>query len=348
MKMNKMAMISFSCLGALAVSAQAQQLIVDSADTVGLWHMEVVTPNITDAFTNAWTSDAILDDQSAATGRNVNDMLLGNHALGFAASTKPTVVPGGVFGNALSFSGDDQSINIVGWPGGIDVMETAYVDLWFKESNHAPGTQVLISATSTVELSIGSTETYSRLGFNVWDENFGLTTLTVDLPELTNTDWRHAVAYVDANGDMSLELTAGAYSVSDTGVLNGAIKPNTKSITLGNKESKTRYFTGLMDEVYIGLDAPTYASLDGDLDGDGFVGIADLNIVLGDWNNFVPPADPAADPSGDNFVGIADLNVVLGNWNAGTPPAAGAAVPEPASLALLGLGGAMLMGRRRS
>ncbi len=60
----------------------------------------------------------------------------------------------------------------------------------------------------------------------------------------------------------------------------------------------------------------------GDLDGDGFVGINDLNIVLGNWNLNVPPADPLADPSGDGFVGIEDLNTVLGNWNAGTPPAA--------------------------
>ncbi len=84
--------------------------------------------------------------------------------------------------------------------------------------------------------------------------------------------------------------------------------------------------------------------LQGDLDGDGFVGINDLNIVLSHWNQSVPPADPAADPSGDGFVGIDDLNEVLSNWNASAPPAANA-VPEPASVALLGLASALLLRR---
>lgn len=85
--------------------------------------------------------------------------------------------------------------------------------------------------------------------------------------------------------------------------------------------------------------------LRGDLDGDGFVGIADLNIVLGNWNQTIPPGDPLADPSGDGFVGIEDLNTVLGNWNAGAPPTGpGNVVPEPAAVMLLlaGLAGSLL------
>ncbi len=88
----------------------------------------------------------------------------------------------------------------------------------------------------------------------------------------------------------------------------------------------------------------------GDLDGDGFVGITDLNLVLGNWNQNVPPGDPLADPSGDDFVGIEDLNRVLGNWNAGTQPPTdeGAVIPEPGTLALLVVGGLGLLLRSGS
>ena len=90
-------------------------------------------------------------------------------------------------------------------------------------------------------------------------------------------------------------------------------------------------------------------TLPGDLNGDGFVGINDLNIVLANWNQNVPPANPLADPSGDGFVGIDDLNEVLGNWNAGTPPSSDlqAHIPEPNSLWLVGATGLALRRSRR-
>jgi hypothetical protein len=99
----------------------------------------------------------------------------------------------------------------------------------------------------------------------------------------------------------------------------------------------------------------TVGLIQGDLNFDGFVGISDLNIVLGNWNLNVTPGDISlGDPSGDGFVGIADLNLVLGNWNGGTafpsaptPPAADVAVPEPATAGLVLLGTVILTGRRR-
>ena len=44
-------------------------------------------------------------------------------------------------------------------------------------------------------------------------------------------------------------------------------------------------------------------ALTGDLDADGFVGITDLNMILGNWNQTVPPGDLSADVSGDGLWG---------------------------------------------
>ncbi len=71
------------------------------------------------------------------------------------------------------------------------------------------------------------------------------------------------------------------------------------------------------------LNVDRTSSLTGDLDGDGFVGLADLDILLGNWNQSVPAGDLArGDASGDGFVGLDDLDLLLGNWNAGVPPVA--------------------------
>ena len=51
--------------------------------------------------------------------------------------------------------------------------------------------------------------------------------------------------------------------------------------------------------------------LPGDLNGDGFVGSADLDIVRGVWGQSVEPGClPCGDPSGDGVVGSADLDIV--------------------------------------
>ncbi len=89
------------------------------------------------------------------------------------------------------------------------------------------------------------------------------------------------------------------------------------------------------------------ALLLGDADGDGFVGITDLNMVLAHWNETTPPANGDGDTTGDGFVGIEDLNAVLAVWNVGSPLPPAATVPEPAAMMLVGLGGLAITARRR-
>ena len=61
----------------------------------------------------------------------------------------------------------------------------------------------------------------------------------------------------------------------------------------------------------------------GDLNGDGRVGSADLDIVRANWGQTVTAGSLLdGDPSGDGEVNSADLDIVRTNWGAGTPATA--------------------------
>jgi hypothetical protein len=79
--------------------------------------------------------------------------------------------------------------------------------------------------------------------------------------------------------------------------------------------------------------------LEGDLNGDGTVNSGDLDLVRGNWGG----SGPAGDANNDGVVNSADLDIVRANWGA----TAAAAVPEPGSLALLAVLGALLAALRR-
>ncbi len=172
------------------------------------------------------------------------------------------------------------------------------------------------------------------------DYNMNAGTLNINLLGTTpGTD--HDV--VDVSGSINLGGSLSVY-------LSGGFQPDAgDSFDILNFTTLSGNFTAInLPSLNAGLSWDTSnllidgtllvasSALAGDLNNDGFVGIDDLNIILGNWNQSVPPSDPLADPSGDGFVGIDDLNEVLSNWNAGTPPQQpGAHIPEPTCVAYL-------------
>ena len=81
--------------------------------------------------------------------------------------------------------------------------------------------------------------------------------------------------------------------------------------------------------------------LSGDLNGDGYVGLDDLQPILDHWNQSVTVGDASmgdiAGPGGsgpDGYVGLDDLQPVLDHWNEGTPPPGVADIPEPGAVGI--------------
>ncbi len=108
--------------------------------------------------------------------------------------------------------------------------------------------------------------------------------------------------------------------------------------------------SGALYDVWQANSAPAYHP--GDANGDGMVNLADLQILGDNWQSTTANWSQA-DFTGDGNVNLADLQILGDNWGYGVSPdlsfdeaLAQVAIPEPASLALLLIPGAMILRRR--
>ncbi len=187
------------------------------------------------------------------------------------------------------------------------------------------GTQTAPGGTETDFFSVAVHELAHLLGF-------GLSTSWDVLASGTTFTGAASTALVGSNPmlqpDQAHWQTGTTSFIPGGGPQETAMDPD---ILDGEVKTFTLLDYAAMDDIGWDVPAMSPGGLTGDLNGDGFVGLGDLDIVLNNWNQNVAAGDPLlGDPSGDGFVGLDDLDLVLNNWNSGTPPTA--AIPEPASL----------------
>ena len=216
----------------------------------------------------------------------------------------------------LVLSDGDDTVNIgAGWtPAGTELIDGKTFDV-FTQGNATLKVFTegdIVDPVVTVD-ALNTTDATPQLTGTVVDDD-PLTTVQVTV---------NGIQYAATNnGD-------GTWTLADD-TITPALNDGTYDVSVLATDTAGNTGTDATTDELV-IDTP----LVGDLNGDGFVGIDDLTLVLGNWNQFIPPGDPLADPSGDGFVGIDDLSAVLGNWNAGTPPVAesSASTPEPQPVA---------------
>lgn len=175
------------------------------------------------------------------------------------------------------------------------------------------------------------------------DAGFAATLDSFDLIDWATSDTSgHQVQWslLDAGGGV---ITSGLASVGDDQLLH--IDTGLAGPVAGGLALRLVHVAGADNE--LGIDNVVFdQALVGDLNGDGVVGIADLDILLAHWGDAVAGYDASrGEVTGDGLVGQDDLQAVLGHWSNGTPPEVN--LPEPGTAAMVAVGVGMAMRRRR-
>jgi hypothetical protein len=320
--------------------------------------------------------------ESASQTLTVNDLVLNYNGRIFQDRDNNTLI-----GDTLTFNGDgglisadrggNMTINFENYAGDGTVYffgnnsndDNAVI---FQTTNANPGTAFQSFTGTLWRDRLNGPGGGFGFGFNINVATFDivLADTDADLPPFTNNGGARGEIgdlQEDANGTLFLtddidikvtglrlidDLADGTNFIDvqlDPGVyaLDTAANPGAIDLANVGGNDYSRFFTGGTGTVEIVGGTP---ALPGDTDGDGDVDDADLGVAFSNYTGPLAPntggktaADGDADGDGD--VDDADLGAAFAAY---TGPLASAAVPEPTSLALLGLGGLAMIRRRRA
>jgi len=227
-------------------------------------------------------------------------------------------------------------------------LSQAEVTQWYN-ARPIYGTAEVVVNKRTGEITIASDNPFEPVTMRGYQ-------LTSDAGTFDTDTWE-SFDETDADGGTWSQANPSATQLAELNLTGSASLGTTDSRSLGHA-----YAGGLdgaqdLDFAYLAPGLSEGQSLSvryitdegqaGDLNGDGFVGAEDLDIVLSRWGDSVARgALIYGDAVADGTIDDADLQVVRDHWGEGTLPSGN--VPEPGTLlALLGLAGTLCTRRRR-
>ncbi len=195
-----------------------------------------------------------------------------------------------------------------------------------------------------------------RVAYNPTTGAFGATE-SWDLPDVAGNITEPREIGFDSQGN----LWVGGYRNPPPGSVSGAgfVKITNIAANFGVDSSVSHPLVGDHFGGFGGMDVAAGVDVLYDVNGDGQVGSADLNLLLTNYNGNVhqdATTGFAVDLNNDRTVSAQDLNLLLTDYNKSYGPGAGSvivasaggAVPEPTSILLLLFGSALAFVRRRS
>ena len=283
-----------------------------------------------------------LDDNVFTGSGQATQMNIANVASAFLPSesnfeerqfTQWDIANGGT--GSFDFEFDYKVTNISFVPGfdgnGTATLPTAIPMTGFSFQVFDPDTNPIIpgnqGAIVTLAAPVGLNTNPVQMAFdNQWHTE-RLTSLV--LPEATRAN----ILGAEANGTIENLITVLRFEVGNIGDLDNDIKIA---------------YELFIDDIRI----LTESAITGDFNGSGQVEQGDLDLVLQNWGDDTGVTGIPAGWINDNDqlgqIEQTELDRVLQNWGStSAPDFAGSAVPEPGTLALVGLGGLTMIRRRR-